>query len=130
MRLRLAAALLSVALTATGCPFIEELDNSSKMMDKYSKTGQKQAAEKAKAEKEAAANPKPAGGGIKDFFSSKGKGGKAAADAKESAGDWWANATSLNTDERDPDLVRCQLPGGVEFMRKHDCQMRSGLALK
>ena len=130
MHLRLAAAFLAVALTATGCPFLEELDNSSKMMDKYSQSGQKAAAEKAKAEKEAAENAKAGGGGVKDFFSSKGKGGKAAASAKESAGNWWANATSLNTDERDPDLVRCQLPGGVEFMRKHDCQMRSGLALK
>jgi hypothetical protein len=129
MHLRLAAVLLAVALTATGCPFLDELDASSTEMDKYSQTGRKMAAEKAKAEKEAAENAK-AGGGVKDFFSSKGKGGKAAASAKESAGNWWANATSLNTDERDPDLVRCQLPGGVEFMRKHDCQMRSGLALK
>jgi hypothetical protein len=128
MHLRLAAALLTLALTATGCPFLDELDASSKEMDKYSKTGRKMAEEKAKAEKEAAANPK--GGGVKDFFSSKGKGGKAAESAKESAGNWWAKATTLNTDERDPDLVRCQLPGGVEFMRKHDCQMRSGLALK
>ena len=130
MRLRLVAALLTVALTATGCPFLEELDNSSKLMDKYSKTGQKQAAEKAKASAEAAQNPKPSGGGVTDFFSSKGKGGKTAASAKETAGNWWANATSLAPDERDPDLVRCQLPGKVEFMRKHDCQMRSGLALK
>jgi hypothetical protein len=130
MKLRFAAALLAAALASTGCPMLEELDNSAKLMDKHSPAGQKAAAEKAKAEQEAAANPKPAGGGIKDFFSSKGKGGQAAASAKESAGDWWAKATTLNTDERDPDLVRCQLPGRVEFMRKHDCQMRSGLALK
>jgi hypothetical protein len=128
MQLRLAAAFLAVALVATGCPFLEELDASGKEMDKYSRTGRKMAEEKAAAEKEAAANPKS--GGVKEFFSSKGKGGKAAASAKETAGNWWANATSLAPDERDPDLVRCQLPGKVEFMRKHDCQMRSGLALK
>ena len=39
-------------------------------------------------------------------------------------------ALLLRTWRRDPDLVRCQLPGKVEFMRKHDCLMRSGLALK
>jgi hypothetical protein len=128
MHLRLAAALLAVALSATGCPFLDELDASSKEMDKYSQTGRKMAAEKAKAESEAAANPQ--GGAVKDFFAAKGKGGKAAASAKEAAGNWWANATSLAPDERDPDLVRCQLPDKVEFMRKHDCLMRSGLALK
>ena len=129
MYVRLATALLAAAL-ALGCSFVEELDNSSKMMDKYTAAGRASAEAKKKAAEEAAAKKAAGGGGVSDFFSSKGKGGKAAASAKETAGDWWQNATSLNTDERDPDLVRCQLPGKVEFMRKHDCLMRSGLALK
>jgi hypothetical protein len=124
MRIRLASALL-VAVLSLGCPFIEELNKSSAEMDKYSRTGQKMAAEKKKAEEEKAKN---GGGG---FLSAGKKAGTAAQTAKEGAADWWSKATSLNSDERDPDLVKCQLPsGGVEFMRKHDCAMRSGLASK
>jgi hypothetical protein len=124
MQLRLAAALLLAALSL-GCPFLDELNNSSAEMDKYSQTGRKMAEEK-KAAEAAKAEGKTTSG----LASAKGKAGNAAASAGEAASKWWSNATSLNTDERDPDLVRCQLPGRVEFMRKHDCLMRSGLALK
>jgi hypothetical protein len=129
MFLRFAAVLL-VAVLSLGCPFLEALDDSSKQMDKYSPTARKEAKEK-KAAAAVAAADKEAGGGGSGFASAKGKAGAAAASAKDAAANWWANATTLTPDERDPDLVRCQLPaGGVEFMRKHDCLMRSGLANK
>jgi hypothetical protein len=120
MSLRLAAALLLAALSL-GCPFLDELDASSAEMDKYSKTGREMAAKK-KADDAAKAAGQTA--------SATGTAGSKAKSAAESAADWWSNATSLTPDERDPDIVRCQLPGKVEFMRKHDCLMRSGLALK
>jgi hypothetical protein len=124
MPVRLAAALLLAALSL-GCPMVEELNKSSAEMDKYSPTARKQAAEKKKAAAEVAQ-----GGGTSGSGSAKSKAGDAVASAKDAAKNWWANATTLTPDERDPDLVRCQLPGGVEFMRKHDCLMRSGIAQK
>ena len=126
MVLRFAAVLLVAAL-ALGCPFLEALDDSSAQMDKYSPTARKEAKEKKAATAALAAEKEAGGSGL---ASAKGKAGAAAASAKDAAANWWANATTLTPDERDPDLVRCQLPGRVEFMRKHDCLMRSGLANK
>lgn len=39
---------------------------------------------------------------------------------------WWGSAKSLIPSERDPTVVRCDLGGGVQFMRESDCQMRGG----
>jgi hypothetical protein len=125
MQFRLATALV-VATLSLGCPILDELDASNEQMDKYTASGRKQAEEK-KAAAEAAAKD----GGKPSGFGAAAQGaGRSAAEVKEAAANWWTNATSLNTDERDPDLVKCQLPTGVEFMRKHDCLMRSGLASK
>jgi hypothetical protein len=121
MPLRLTTALL-LALLSLGCPFIEEINKSSAEMDKYSKTGREMAEKKQAAEADKAAG--------KTTTTAAGKAGGAAKSAATSAADWWSKATTLTPDERDPDLVRCQLAGRVEFMRKHDCLMRSGLALK
>lgn len=115
---RLLAAALVLAF-GLGCPILDELDASSAEMDKYSPSAQ---AAKAKKEQEAA--DKAAG----KSTSAAQKAVGAADQAKQAASQWWSNAKSLAPDEADGNIVRCILPGGEQFMARHDCQMRSGIA--
>jgi hypothetical protein len=116
--LRLLAAVLAAGL-CLGCPILDELDKGNAEMDKYS-TGARKLKEKK--EKEAAAEAEK-----------KGKGGTrtvagAADSAKQAASEWWGKASSLVPDEKNENVVRCVLPGGDQFMARHDCLMRSGIA--
>lgn len=55
---------------------------------------------------------------------------KAAADAPnplvEQSKEWWSNATSFSSKNVNASIVRCRLPGGVNFMSKDDCLGRGG----
>jgi hypothetical protein len=116
---RLLAAALALAF-CLGCPVLDELDKGSAEMDKYSPGARKL---KEKKEKEAAAKAEKSGSG------SGGRTVAGAADsAKQAASEWWGKAKSLAPDERNENIVRCILPGGEQFMARHDCQMRSGIA--
>jgi len=116
--LRLLAAALALAF-GLGCPILDELDKGNAEMDKYS-----QGAQKLKAKKEKEASEKAAKSGPSAVQTASG----AAEQAKQSASQWWSNARSLAPDEADGNIVRCILPGGEQFMARHDCQMRSGIA--
>jgi hypothetical protein len=116
--LRLLAAALVLAF-GLGCPILDELDKGNAEMDKYS-----QGAQKLKAKKEKEAAEKAAKSGPSAVQTASG----AAEKAKQSASQWWSNARSLAPDEADGNIVRCILPGGEQFMARHDCQMRSGIA--
>jgi hypothetical protein len=116
---RLLAAALVLAF-GLGCPILDELDKSSAEMDKYSPSAQ---AAKAKAEKEAAEKAAAPSG-----TSAAQKAAGAADQAKQAASQWWSNAKSLAPDEADGNIVRCILPDGEQFMARHDCQMRAGIA--
>lgn len=115
--LRVLAATLCLAF-CLGCPILDELDKGSAEMDKYSPTARKLKEQK---EKEAVAKPQGGSGAVS-------KAGEAAASAKEAASQWWSNAKSLAPDEADGNIVRCILPDGEQFMARHDCQMRAGIA--
>jgi hypothetical protein len=109
-------ALGLVLVACLGCPILDELDKGNAEMDKYSQGAKKL---KEKKEKEAAEKAAKSGAGAVKT---------AAGDAKQSASQWWSNARSLAPDEADDNIVRCILPGGEQFMARHDCQMRSGIA--
>ena len=46
------------------------------------------------------------------------------------ARNWWAEFNEPAAPKRDPDdvVVRCEVRGGLQFMRKSDCELRSGRA--
>jgi hypothetical protein len=116
--LRLLVAGLSLVI-CLGCPILDELDKGNAEMDKYSQGARKL---KEKKEAEAKAKQEKAGPGAVS------KAGEAAANAKQAAAQWWSNAKSLTPDEADANIVRCILPDGEQFMARHDCQMRAGIA--
>ena len=113
--LRVCAAILALSL-CVGCPILDELDKGNAEMDKYSPGARKL---KEKKEKEAAAEAEKKG--TKTLAG-------AADSAKQAASEWWGKAKSLAPDEKNENVVRCVLPGGDQFMARHDCLMRSGLA--
>jgi hypothetical protein len=117
MARRVLALALALGLAA-GCSVIDELDKGSAEMDKYSPAARKAAEAKAKAEAE-----KKSGSAAK---TAQGVAGK----ARQTASQWWGNATSLAPDEADETIVRCVVSGSEQYMRHHDCQMRGGIVAK
>ena len=113
-RLR-ACALVLAAAVLSGCFVFDELDKADAMMDAASPN----AAERRSREKQqpqTAEAPTPSGS------ASEGPG------IGERLQGWWKKATTPAPLAPDPSnvAVRCELPGGTQFMRKYDCQLRGG----
>ena len=106
-------ALLAACTLLSGCFILDELDNAEALMNESSKG----ARAKEKAEEAAAARaPRPGPKGADD------------AGLMDRVSGYWNKATAPAPKPQDPEnvLVRCELPGGTQFMRKYDCQLRGG----
>ncbi len=56
---------------------------------------------------------------------------KKAEDAKAIAvKEWWEEATSLNPEELDKSIVRCDVKGSVSFMDSESCLSRGGTTVQ
>ena len=115
----LALFAVLASLTLTGCDLFvginEELKAGEKELERYGgpADGSKKGGSAASAPTETAAS-----------------GNSGASEAMRKAAErWWGNAKSLiPSEKKDPTVVRCELGGGVQFMREVDCQMRGGRA--
>lgn len=96
-----------LALLLSGCFVLDELDEGQRLMDQHAGKGVKKEEEAAAAEPTA---PAGGSGGAKAFDPSR----------------WWKSARSLGPEKKDKSIVRCELPGGSQFMREPDCLMRGG----
>lgn len=111
-RLLLAAAL---AAAASGCFVGEEIDNASNMLGKDK------------------SHQQPAKAGDAKPDAKKGDKGTAVASAGSAAQgvvatgkEWWAKATTLGSEESNPEIAGCTLGGRLEFMLRDDCLARGG----
>jgi hypothetical protein len=104
MRIRvLGMALLAASLS--GCWVLDELDEGSKKIDRYTSKGM------AVEEEEPAPAPAP--------------GGK-----RQRLGEYFAsqkNARTLTPGERSSDIVSCKVDGGTQFMKQAECLSRGGV---
>ncbi len=39
---------------------------------------------------------------------------------------WWDKARTISSEEVSSEIVGCDLPGGRQFMKREDCQVRGG----
>lgn len=102
-RLALVGAL---AVLASGCFVLDELDAGSKEMDRYSG-------------KPAKAKQAPAKAAAPGSHT-------ASTPAADALSKWWQGAHSLGPDGADPSIVRCRVGGAVQFEREDDCRARGG----
>jgi hypothetical protein len=121
--MRSAARLLFVLLATVaigGCFVGEEIDNASNMLGK-DKSHQPPA-------KAGDAKPGDAKPGAKP--GEKGTAVASAGDAAKSVvatgKEWWAKATTLGSEESNPEIAGCKLAGRTEFMLRDDCLARGG----
>lgn len=95
------AVLVALVAFSPGCFVLEELDKGKKTMDELSGAPDTQS------------ETQPSG----------------SADAAKPAADpeaWWKKARTLTPGETDPSIVRCDLDGSLQFMRRDDCIARGG----
>jgi hypothetical protein len=110
----LAALLVAVALSVTGCDLFssinDELKAGERELERYSRpTGGKK-------------SPDP----VAEADTAVTRQAKTEA-VRRAAERWWGSAKSLIPGEKkDPTVIRCELGSGVQFMRESDCQMRGG----
>lgn len=101
---RRASSLLAVALSlvlGTGCFVFEELDSGMKELERF----------------DGKAQPEPAQPATTP-----------AQQAKKPASDWWQKARTLGSEPSDAEIVRCELDGSAQFMKREDCLGRGGKA--
>lgn len=104
---------LLMALGLSGCFVIDELDWGAAELDKYSINPN---GVRSSPEEEA---PAASGGETSVFeFSLK--------EELPDIGQWWREARSLGSSDKDESIVRCLIRGRVQFMRIDDCQVRGG----
>jgi len=113
--LRQLAIILALTLLTgptTGCFVLEELSAGQKEMERYSK-GRK-AREAAEAAAAAELEGETAERSIHAY--------------EDKLGEWWgwSGAHSLDTEDLDESIVRCQLGGSSQFMARDDCLARGG----
>jgi len=112
MRL-LAVLLVAASLAGTGCDLIsginDELEAGERELERYGGPANGKKPPEAVAETTAPASQQ-----------------KTSEAVRRAAERWWGSAKSLIPSEKDPTVVRCDLGGGVQFMREADCQMRGG----
>lgn len=112
LRTLLASLLL---LGSTGCFVFDELEKGQEIMDAHTPKERREAEEAAAAA--ADAPDAEEGGGVAAML--------------DRAKDWWRDTTEPAPVERAPEdvAVRCELAGGMQFMRKSDCLVRGGRVL-
>lgn len=116
-RLLLAAVALAAA---SGCFVNEEIDNASNMLGKDK--SHQQPAKTGDARPDA---PKP-GGKPGDKGTAVASAGSAAQGVVATGKEWWAKATTLGSEESNPEIAGCTLGGRLEFMLRDDCLARGG----
>ena len=108
-----------IVVLLSGCFVFDEIEQGNAFLDAHSPRGSKQQemklaeeAEKEAADAKAASSDKP--------FSWAG--------VKETVDEWWQEALEEEPLERDPSdgVVRCEIRGSVQFLRKSDCSLRGG----
>ncbi len=115
--LRQLAIILALALLTgptSGCFVLEELSAGQKEMERYSKGRKKrEAAEAALAAELDTETAEQSAHAYKDKL-----------------GEWWGwgGARSLDTQDIDESIVRCQLGSSTQFMGRDDCLARGGKA--
>lgn len=99
---RPASSLLAVALSLVlgmGCFAFEEIDKGMKELERFDGKSKAEPAQPATTPTE---------------------------QAKKPVSDWWEKARTLGSEPRDAGIVRCQLDGGTQFMKREDCLGRGG----
>lgn len=108
---RLALAAL-VVITTGGCFVFEEVDSASNMLGK----------DKSHQPPAKAADAKPDGKGTAVAAA-----GNAAQGVVATGKAWWATATTLGSEESNPEIAGCKVGGHSEFMLRDDCLARGGV---
>jgi hypothetical protein len=114
-------AILLCSLTLSGCFIAEEIDKGDALIEQHSvgwrnKKKETQQAEQQAAEADAKSQTAQAAGarpGVSDKLS-----------------EWWHDTVEEQPASVDPSdtLVRCELGGGTQFLRRSDCELRRGRA--
>ena len=104
----LTLALLLLAGPNLGCFVLDELDAGEKEMARYGKN-------KKKPEEPVAAQPDEESQENLPSY-------------QDQLNQWWGEARSLDVQDIDDSIVRCQLDGTAQFMSRDDCESRGGTA--
>ena len=106
MGLRLVVLALTTCL-GLGCFVLDELDSAEKLLDSpsFSKKQQKKKPE---------VPERPQAAPEKDHAD------------RPSVGEWWKKTRSLTSGEVSDELVKCELGGATQFMRRPNCLARGG----
>jgi hypothetical protein len=101
--------LVLITSLGLGCFVFEELDASKALLDKpgFAVEGEKK--------QKASPSPEP-----------RAEVGKRESKDHKPLGDWWKKARSVTSREAKSELVRCDLRGATQFMRRPDCLARGG----
>lgn len=110
--------LFLVLWLCSGCFVLDEIDKGAAIMDQHASQERREAEAKKKAEEKKEAE----------------EGGSLLGDLQgqvANLGGWLGEATEEGPPERDPSdtVVRCQIAGRTQFLRKSDCRVRGGKAL-
>jgi hypothetical protein len=108
MGLRLVVLALTTIL-GLGCFVFDELDAAQALMDKPGFSDKQQ-------QKKKKPDPAPQSEAAPE---------KSHAD-RPSVGDWWKKTRSLTSGEVSDEIVRCELGGATQFMRRPNCLARGG----
>ena len=111
MALRLIALAL-VTVLGLGCFVFDELDAAEKLLDSPSFADEKTNKPGAPRQPDPAQQPEAAPA-------------KRFAD-RPSLGEWWKKTRSLTAGEVSDEVVKCELGGTTQFMRRPDCLARGG----
>ena len=110
--------LLTVLPFTSGCFVLDEIDKGAQIMDQHASQERREAEAKEKAD---AKKQEEEGGGLVAGLQ----------EQVASLGGWIEEATEEAPPERDPSdtVVRCQVAGKTQFLRKSDCRVRGGREL-